>query len=154
MLIRHHVVTFCLLPIRLPSTLLTLNKNVERQILYLMHYLKKTHLLGLKFVPDQSQGFKCYCDAAFSGNWNRESAQVDPSTSKSRSCWVVFCTKCPIIWTSKLQSQVALSTREVEYFGMSMALRDISPILELLDEMQTRHFSGHLHISHSILQGS
>jgi hypothetical protein len=37
-------------------------------ILYLLHYLKKTHNLGLKFKPDPKKGFKCYCDADFSGN--------------------------------------------------------------------------------------
>jgi hypothetical protein len=52
-------------------------------ILYLVRYLKKTHDLGLKFKPDPKKGFKCYCDADFSGNWNREFAPMDPSTTKS-----------------------------------------------------------------------
>jgi hypothetical protein len=50
-------------------------------ILYLVHYLKKMHNLGLKFKPDPKKGFKCYCDVDFSGNWNREFAPVDPSTA-------------------------------------------------------------------------
>jgi hypothetical protein len=29
-------------------------------ILYLVHYLKKTCNLGLKFKPDSKNGFKCY----------------------------------------------------------------------------------------------
>jgi hypothetical protein len=37
-------------------------------ILYLVHYLKKMHDLGLKFKPDPKKGFECYCDANFSGN--------------------------------------------------------------------------------------
>jgi hypothetical protein len=52
----------------------------------------------------------------------------------------VFYAKCPIIWASKLQSQVALSTTEAEYIAMPMALRDVIPIMELLEEMQARHF--------------
>jgi hypothetical protein len=52
-------------------------------ILYLVHYLKKTSDLGLKFKPDHKKGFECYCDADFSGNWNKAFAPVDPSTSKS-----------------------------------------------------------------------
>ncbi len=51
-------------------------------ILYLVHYLKKTRKLGLNFKPDPKKGFECYCDADFSGNWNREFAPVDPSTAK------------------------------------------------------------------------
>jgi hypothetical protein len=52
-------------------------------IVYLVRYLKKTRDLGLRFKPDPSQGFECYCDADFSGNWNKEFAAYDPSTAKS-----------------------------------------------------------------------
>ena len=109
-------------------------------ILYLVRYLKKTRDLGLKFKPDPSKGFECYCDADFSGNWNKEFASNDPSTAKSRSGWIVFYANCPILWASKLQSQVALSTTEAEYIAMSMALRDVIPIMALVQEMRERHF--------------
>jgi hypothetical protein len=52
-------------------------------ILYLVRYLKKTCNLGLKFKPNPKKGFKCYCDANFSRNWNKAFTPVDPSTSKS-----------------------------------------------------------------------
>jgi hypothetical protein len=97
-------------------------------ILYLVRYLKKTHNLGLKFKPDPKKGFKCYCDADFSGNWNREFAPVDPSTAKSRSRWIIFYAGYPVSWASKLQSQIALSTTEAEYIAMSQALRDVIPV--------------------------
>ncbi len=54
-------------------------------ILYLVRYLKETRDLGLKFKPDPKKGFECYCDADFSGSWNREFAPMDPSTTKSQS---------------------------------------------------------------------
>jgi len=92
-------------------------------ILYLVQYLKKTRYVGLKFTPDPSKGFECYCDADFSGNWNHHLAPTDPATAKSRSGWVIYYAGCPIIWASKLQTQVALSTTEAEYIAMSMALR-------------------------------
>jgi hypothetical protein len=53
-------------------------------ILYLVCYWKKMRNLGLKFKPDPKKGCKCYCDANFSGNWNKAFAAVDPSTTKSR----------------------------------------------------------------------
>jgi len=59
-------------------------------ILYLVCYLKKTHDIGLKFTPDPTKGFKCYCDSDFSGLWNKEFAPVDPSKAKSRSGWIIF----------------------------------------------------------------
>ncbi len=88
-------------------------------ILYLVWYLKKTRDLGICFKPDPKKGFECYCDANFSGNWNKKFAHKNPSTSKSQSGWVVFYVGCPVCWASKLQSQVALSTTEAEYIAMS-----------------------------------
>jgi hypothetical protein len=70
-------------------------------ILYLVHYLKKTQDLGLKFKPDPKKGSKCYCDTDFSGKWNRAFASVDLSTAKSQSGWIIFYAGCPISWASK-----------------------------------------------------
>jgi hypothetical protein len=58
-------------------------KSHGEAVLYLVHYLKKMRDLGLKFKPDPKNGFECYCDADFSGNWNREFAPLDPSTANS-----------------------------------------------------------------------
>jgi hypothetical protein len=109
-------------------------------ILYLVRYLKKTRNLGLKFKPDPKKGFECYCYADFSENWNREFAPVDPGTAKSRSGWIIFYLGCPISWASKLQSQVMLSTTEVEYIAMSQALCDVIPVMNLLQEMREQDF--------------
>ncbi len=109
-------------------------------ILYLVCYLKKTRDLGLKFKPDPKKGVECYCDMDFSGNWNKEFAPVDPSTAKSQSGWIIFYSGCPISWASKLQSQIALSTTEAKYIAMSQALRDIIPVMNLLQEMREQDF--------------
>jgi hypothetical protein len=109
-------------------------------ILYLVRYLKKTCNLGLKFKPDPKKGFECYCDADFSGNWNREFAPMDPSTAKSQRGWIIFYAGCPVSWASKLQSQITLSTTEAKYIPMSQALRDVIPIMNLLQEMREQSF--------------
>jgi hypothetical protein len=109
-------------------------------ILYLVCYLKKTHDIGLKFTPDPAKGFECLCDSDFSGLWNMEFAPVDPSTAKSRNGWVIFYAGCPVSWASKLQSQVALSTTEAEYIASSQALRDVIPVMNLLQEMREQKF--------------
>ena len=59
-------------------------------IVYRVMYLKSTCHIGLYFKPDPSKGFEDYCDADFSGNWNKEFAHNDPSTAKSRSGWIIF----------------------------------------------------------------
>jgi hypothetical protein len=65
-------------------------------ILYLVRYLKRTRDLGICFKPDPEKGFNCYCDADLLGNWNKQFAPVDPSTSKSCSGWAVFYAGCHI----------------------------------------------------------
>ena len=47
---------------------------------------------------------------------------------------------CPIIWKSQLQTEIALSSTESEYTGLSYALREAIPIMELLKEMRTHGF--------------
>jgi hypothetical protein len=93
------------------------------------------HDCGLKFKPDPKKGFDCCCDADFSGHRNKEFAPVNPSTTK----WMdnLLC-RMPVSWASKLQSQIALSTTKAKYIAiaMSQALRDIIPIMNLLQEMR------------------
>jgi hypothetical protein len=111
-----------------------------KAILYLICYLKKTRDFSLRFKPDSTKGFECYCDEEFSGLWNKAFAPVDPSTSKSQSGWIIFYAGCPISWASKLQSQVAMYIIEAEYIAMSQALREDIPIMELLQEMREQDF--------------
>jgi len=42
---------------------------------------------------------------------------------------------CPVVWVSKLQTEVALSMTEAEYIALSQAMRDLIPLLGLLDEL-------------------
>jgi hypothetical protein len=47
---------------------------------------------------------------------------------------------CNILWKSQLQTEIALSSTESEYTGLSYALRDIIPIMRLLEEMKDNGF--------------
>ena len=42
--------------------------------LNLVRHLKKSRDIGIRFRPDPEKGFKCYCDADFSGAWNKQFA--------------------------------------------------------------------------------
>ena len=55
----------------------------------------------------------------------------------SRTGYVIFYANCPIIWCSKLQTEIALSTTESEYIALSQSLRDVIPLINLLREMQS-----------------
>ena len=43
----------------------------------------------------------------------------------------------PLLWVSKMQTQIALSTMEAEYFALSQSMRDLIPIREVLKEIMT-----------------
>ena len=53
---------------------------------------------------------------------------------KSRSGYAITFCGCPIVWTSKLQTCVALSSCESEYYALSQTLREAIPIMDLLEE--------------------
>ena len=48
---------------------------------------------------------------------------------------------CTVVWCSKLQTQVTLSTTEAEYISLSHALRETIPLINLLQEMHDKHIS-------------
>ena len=77
-------------------------------------------------------GIDCYVDADFAGLWGFEDPQ-DPISVKSRTGFVLCLAGCPIIWMSKLQSDIALSTMEAEYNALSMALKELLPLKRLVE---------------------
>ena len=47
---------------------------------------------------------------------------------------------CPILSKSQLQTEIAFSTTEADYTGLSYALREFIPLMELLKEMKEKGF--------------
>ena len=43
---------------------------------------------------------------------------------------------CPLLWVSKMQTEIAVSTLEAEYIALSLAMRDLIPLLQLVAEMK------------------
>ncbi|KAL7484559.1 hypothetical protein ACHAW6_010190 [Cyclotella cf. meneghiniana] len=91
--------------------------------------------------PDSSKRFYDYADVEFSGEWNRDFAETDPTTTKSRSDCFILNDNCPVIWCYKLQSQVALSTTVAEYIALSQAPSNIIPVMSLLSKMREHKFT-------------
>jgi hypothetical protein len=100
-------------------------------------YLAGTKDKGLILNP-RDHSFECYVDADFCGNWDRVNADVDPSTAKSRTGYVITYGGCPMVWASKLQKEVALSTTEAEYNALSESLREVINLMHLVDETKAR----------------
>jgi hypothetical protein len=50
---------------------------------------------------------------------------------------VVRFAGCQLIWGSRLQTEIALSSTESEYISLSQSLRDVIYIIDLIKELQT-----------------
>ena len=89
------------------------------------------------FKPESSLGLEVYVDADFAGNWNRDEAPHDRDTARSHHGYIIKYMGCPIVWKSQLQTEIAHSSTESEYTGLSYALRETIPMMELLKEMKS-----------------
>jgi len=115
-----------------------LKKSHSDAVMHLGKYLAGTRNQGIKIRPSRESSFEVYADADFAGQWNRLTANEDESTAKSRIGYIIFFAGCPLIWSSKLQTMVGLSTTECEYMALSEALRDTLPLMDMIEEMKSR----------------
>jgi histone deacetylase 1/2 len=105
----------------------------------IVRYLKGTRDLGIILDP-REQSLECYADASFGGDWHRPTAAFDKTTARSRTGFLITYCGCPIIWASKLQTEIALSTTEAEYIALSSALREVIPLMDLVKEARQHGF--------------
>ena len=111
-------------------------KSHEEAVKHIGRYLLGTADKGMIMKPDKSlTTLDCYVDADFAGLWNSEDAE-SPASVVSRSGYVIRYFGCPILWASKLQTEIALSTTESEYIALSTACRELIHLKELLNEVQ------------------
>ena len=101
--------------------------------------LKRTRDKGLIFSPNKNNGFEDWADADFAGDWNLKDSGCLHSTL-SRSGFIVKHASCPIAWSSKLQSEIALSTTEPECISLSQSVRDLIPLHNIFDELSEAYF--------------
>ena len=106
----------------------------ERAVKRICKYLLGTMDKGIIFRPDPTKGLECHVDADFAGGWTGGDSS-NPEAVLSRTGFVISYAGCPIYWKSKLQSEIALSTTEAEYIALSMAMREVLPFLNLMQEI-------------------
>jgi hypothetical protein len=109
-------------------------RSHELAIMRIGRYLCNNCERGVIYKVDKTKGIEVYVDADFAGGW--VSADADNADNVlSRTGFVICYANCPLIWCSKLQTEIALSTAEAEYIAMSHALRDTIPIQNLVKEV-------------------
>ena len=72
-----------------------------------------------------------YVDSDFMGLCGTETRD-NPENVKSRAGHVMLLNGCPIVWSSKLMQQVALSTMMAEYYALSAAMKEVLPLQEVI----------------------
>ena len=106
----------------------------EAAILRTCHHLQGTKKDDLIFTPATELNVDCYVDADFCGLFGVEDP-ADPISVKSRTGYVIMIAGCPLLWVSKLQQEISLSTQESEHVALSSSLRDVIPIQNLVKDV-------------------
>jgi len=99
-----------------------------------LRYLKGTRSRGLTLggSPDSLQ-LTCSADSDHAG---------DLATRRSRSGYLFFLGEDGAVsWASKLQSVVAISTREAEHYALSLAVQEALHLRQLVVELLSRDTS-------------
>ena len=86
------------------------------------------------FNPSKKLLLDCYADEDFSGLWGHENPQ-GPICASSRTGFVVTFSNCPLLWVSKVQTEISLSTLHSEYVALSHSVRPLLPLESLIKEV-------------------
>ena len=119
----------------------TENPKIEhgKAVRWLARYLKGTIDKGIIMSPNDSVDLQLFVDADFSGNWTQLESN-DRDSARSRHGYIITYNGCPLLWKSQMQTEIALSSTESEYIGISSGLRDVIPIMRTLQEMKEEGF--------------
>jgi hypothetical protein len=75
-----------------------------------------------------------YPDADFDGMYGHE-VHFNPSCVKNQTGYIINVAGCPVLWQSKLQTETALSTMEVEIVALAHCTRELIPIIQMVQLM-------------------
>jgi hypothetical protein len=97
----------------------------------IIKFVLDTRQFGLKLQPSllsesKEWSITVYSDSDWAG---------DKDTRRSISGYIIFIMNCPILWRSKQQETVSLSSSEAEYIALSEAAKEIKFIYQVLDSL-------------------
>ena len=98
-------------------------------------YLKSSLDEGILLKPDLNNlAIDLHVDADFAGSWNLSDPE-DPNGVKSRTGFLLTFGGVPLLWRSKVQDHIALSTMESEYIALSTAMRSLVHVRALFKDI-------------------
>jgi hypothetical protein len=106
------------------------NLNNSKRVL---RYLNGCRNVGLKFggnINGKLGNSKLIVEAYSDADWAN-----DTTDRKSISGWIIKLCGSPIVWKSKKQRSVALSTCEAELYAAASAIQDVMWLIDLLKEL-------------------
>ena len=117
----------------------TYNPKVShaKAIKHICCYLKGTLTDGLMLQPGSTMNVNCWVDADFCGLYYGTEDVHDSTSVKSRTGYIITIAKCPVIWISMLQTEIALSTVESEFTALSQSMWSLIPLRRITEEINT-----------------
>ena len=97
-------------------------------------YLQCTKENGLVFNPTKKLVVDFYADADFATIWGHENPQ-DSICGRSKTGFVGNFSNCPLLWVSKIQTEISLSTLNSEYVALSHYIRALLTLKILIKEI-------------------
>jgi hypothetical protein len=70
----------------------------------------------------------------------KEIAQNSPITARSRTGYLILYANCPVVWCSKLQTEISHSATEAEYVALSQSLKEVTALMHLMGELKQANF--------------
>ena len=68
---------------------------------------------GTIYFPNMDKGLEVHVDTEFAGNWYKEDSE-NTDIERLRHGFLISYKGCPIVWKSSLQTEIALSSTEIE----------------------------------------
>jgi hypothetical protein len=100
------------------------------------------YLLGTKdkglIIDPKDESFDCWVDASHASEGSSETAINDLNTARSRMEYMICYAWFPMLWASKMQTEIVLYRTEAEYIALPQSMREILPIMWLLADAQGR----------------
>ena len=78
-------------------------KSHATAVKHILKYLKGTLDKGIILAPNNKHELNCFVDSDFAKNYNIHHDQ-DPTSTKSRTGYIILYQGYPVLWTSKMQT--------------------------------------------------